>query len=264
MYKILVVDDDKEIVKAIEIYLGKENYKIIKAYDGEQALEEIKKNEIQLVILDIMMPNKDGIETLEEIRKDKNIPVIMLSAKSEDIDKINGLNVGADDYVTKPFNPVELIARVNALIRRYNKFGGENNGNDSNIASSQKEENIIMNGELIINDDLKQVIVDGKEVKLTPTEYNILKFLTKNKGKVFSIEEIYTNVWDGECYAAENVIAVHIRHIREKIEINPKEPKYLTGIWGVGYKIEPMRTGPKCAVSKTKPVPNVQGGKYEK
>ena len=264
MYKILVVDDDKEIVKAIEIYLGKENYKIIKAYDGEQALEEIKKNEIQLVILDIMMPNKDGIETLEEIRKDKNIPVIMLSAKSEDVDKINGLNVGADDYVTKPFNPVELIARVNALIRRYTKFGGENNENNSDTVSSQKEENIIRNGELIINDDLKQVIVDGKEVKLTPTEYNILKFLTKNKGKVFSIEEIYTNVWDGECYAAENVIAVHIRHIREKIEINPKEPKYLKVIWGVGYKIEPMRTGPKCAVSKTKPVPNVQGGKYEK
>ena len=246
MYNILVVDDDKEIVKAIEIYLGKENYKIIKAYDGEQALEEIKKNEIQLVILDIMMPNKDGLETLEEIRKDKNIPVIMLSAKSEDIDKINGLNVGADDYVTKPFNPVELIARVNALIRRYTKFGGENNENDSNTASSQKEENIIMNGELIINDDLKQVIVDGKEVKLTPTEYNILKFLTKNKGKVFSIEEIYTNVWDGECYAAENVIAVHIRHIREKIEINPKEPKYLKVIWGVGYKVEHLRTGTKC------------------
>ena len=263
MYNILVVDDDKEIVKAIEIYLGKENYKIIKAYDGEQALEEIKKNEIQLVILDIMMPNKDGIETLEEIRKEKTIPVIMLS-KSEDVDKINGLNVGADDYVTKPFNPVELIARVNALIRRYTKFGGENNENNSDTVSSQKEENIIRNGELIINDDLKQVIVDGKEVKLTPTEYNILKFLTKNKGKVFSIEEIYTNVWDGECYAAENVIAVHIRHIREKIEINPKEPKYLKVIWGVGYKIEPMRTGPKCAVNKTKPVPNVQGGKYEK
>ena len=244
MYNILVVDDDKEIVKAVEIYLGKENYKIIKAYDGEQALEEIKKNEIQLVILDIMMPNKDGLETLEEIRKEKNIPVIMLSAKSEDIDKINGLNLGADDYVTKPFNPVELIARVNALIRRYTKFGGENNKNDSDTASSQKEENIIRNGELVINDDLKQVIVDGKEIKLTPTEYNILKFLTKNKGKVFSIEEIYTNVWDGECYAAENVIAVHIRHIREKIEINPKEPKYLKVIWGVGYKIEPMRTGP--------------------
>lgn len=244
MYNVLIVDDDKEIVNAIAIYLKNEGYKIYKAYDGNQAVEKLKEQEIHLIILDIMMPEKDGIETLEEIRKEKTIPVIMLSAKSEDIDKINGLNVGADDYVTKPFNPVELIARVNALIRRYTKFGGENNVNDSDTASSQKEENIIQNGELIINDDLKQVIVDGKEVKLTPTEYNILKFLTKNKGKVFSIEEIYTNVWDGEYYAAENVIAVHIRHIREKIEINPKEPKYLKVIWGVGYKIEPMRTGP--------------------
>lgn len=234
MYKILVVDDDKEIVKAIEIYLGKENYKIIKAYDGEQALEKIKENEIQLVILDIMMPKKDGIETLEEIRKDKNIPVIILSAKSEDIDKINGLNIGADDYVTKPFNPIELIARVNALIRRYTKLGSS----IKKSASGSETSNIIQDGELIINDELKQVIVDDKEVKLTPTEYNILKFLTKNKGKVFSIEEIYTNVWDGECYAAENVIAVHIRHIREKIEINPREPKYLKVIWGIGYKIE--------------------------
>ena len=229
MYNILVVDDDKEIVKAIEIYLGKENYKIYKAYDGEQALEQIKNNNINLVILDIMMPNKDGLETLQELRKSKNIPVIMLSAKSEDIDKINGLNTGADDYVTKPFNPVELIARVNALIRRYTQFGAieENQG-----------KSIIKNGELVINDELKKVTVDGKDVKLTPTEYNILKFLTKNKGKVFSIEEIYTNVWDDECYAADNVIAVHIRHIREKIEINPKEPKYLKVIWGIGYKVE--------------------------
>lgn len=236
MYKILVVDDDKEIVKAIEIYLGKENYEIIKAYDGEQALEKIKQNEIQLVILDIMMPKKDGIETLEEIRKDRNIPVIILSAKSEDIDKINGLNIGADDYVTKPFNPIELIARVNALIRRYTKLGSS----IKKSASGSETSNIIQDGELIINDELKQVIVDDKEVKLTPTEYNILKFLTKNKGKVFSIEEIYTNVWDGECYAAENVIAVHIRHIREKIEINPKEPKYLKVIWGIGYKVEAL------------------------
>ena len=227
MYNILVVDDDKEIVKAIEIYLGKENYKIIKAYDGEQALEEIKKNEIQLIILDIMMPNKDGIETLEEIRKDKNIPVIMLSAKSEDIDKINGLNVGADDYVTKPFNPVELIARVNALIRRYTKLG-----------AIEEKSNLIQTGDLTINDELKKVVVDGKEVKLTPTEYNILKFLTKNKGKVYSIEDIYTHIWQEECFSAENIIAVHIRHIREKIEINPKEPTYLKVIWGIGYKIE--------------------------
>ena len=229
MYNILAVDDDKEIVKAIEIYLGKENYKIFKAYDGNEALKILKENDIQLVILDIMMPNKDGLETLEEIRKDKKIPVIMLSAKSEDIDKINGLNCGADDYVTKPFNPVELIARVNALIRRYTQFG--------TIQEAQGKE-IIKTGELIINDDLKKVTVEGNSVKLTPTEYNILKFLIKNKGKVFSIEEIYTNVWEEESFAAENIIAVHIRHIREKIEINPKEPKYLKVIWGVGYKIE--------------------------
>ena len=227
MYNILVVDDDKEIVKAIEIYLGKENYKIYKAYDGEHALKQIKNNEIHLVILDIMMPNKDGLATLEEIRKYKNIPVIMLSAKSEDIDKINGLNIGADDYVTKPFNPVELIARVNALIRRYTRLG-----------AIEEKQGLIKNGDLIIDDELKKVIVDGKTIKLTPTEYNILKFLTQNKGKVFSMEQIYSNVWDGECYAADNVIAVHIRHIREKIEINPKEPKYLKVIWGVGYKIE--------------------------
>lgn len=231
MYNILVVDDDKEIVKAIEIYLGKENYNIYKAYDGEEALRQIKANNIHLVILDIMMPNKDGIETLEEIRKEKNIPVIMLSAKSEDIDKINGLNVGADDYVTKPFNPVELIARVNALIRRYTRFGAIEESNSKKIIKS---------GDLIIDDELKKVIVDGIEVKLTPTEYNILKFLTENKGKVFSIDEIYTNVWNEECYAAENVIAVHIRHIREKIEINPKEPKYLKVLWGVGYKVEAL------------------------
>lgn len=227
MYNILAVDDDKEIVKAIEIYLGKENYKILKAYDGEQAIKQIKENDIHLVILDIMMPNKDGIETLEEIRKSKNIPVILLSAKSEDIDKVNGLNVGADDYVTKPFNPVELIARVNALIRRYTKLG-----------AIQEKEGLIKTGELTIDDELKKVIVEGKEVKLTPTEYNILRFLTKNKGKVFSIDEIYTNIWEEESFAAENIIAVHIRHIREKIEINPKEPKYLKVIWGVGYKIE--------------------------
>ena len=227
MYNILVVDDDKEIVKAIEIYLGKENYNIFKAYDGEQALKVIDKNEIHLAILDVMMPNKDGLETLEEIRKNRNIPVIILSAKSEDIDKINGLNIGADDYVTKPFNPIELIARVNALIRRYTRLG-----------AIEEKQGVIKNGELSIDDELKNVTVDGQEIKLTPTEYNILKFLTENKGKVFSIEEIYKNVWDGEYYAAENIIAVHIRHIREKIEINPKEPKYLKVIWGVGYKME--------------------------
>ena len=231
MYNILVCDDDKEIVKAIEIYLVKENYNVLKAYDGEECLKILKENTIHLIILDIMMPKKDGIETIEEIRKEKSIPVIMLSAKSEDEDKIKGLNLGADDYVTKPFNPLELIARVNSCIRRYTKLGSAVNEGNKNIYTS---------GELIIDDDLKKVTVDGKEVKLTPTEYNILKFLTKNKGKVYSIEQIYENVWEDEAYGAENIIAVHIRHIREKIEINPKEPKYLKVIWGIGYKVEKL------------------------
>ena len=228
MYNILVCDDDKEIVKAIEIYLNKEGYHVLKAYDGEECLKILKNNVIHLIILDIMMPKKDGIETLNEIRKTEILPVIMLSAKSEDEDKIKGLNLGADDYVTKPFNPLELIARVNSGIRRYTKLGTVDSAN----------KNIYMTGELIIDDDLKKVTVDGKDVKLTPTEYNILKFLTKNKGNVYSIEKIYENVWNDEAYSAENIIAVHIRHIREKIEINPKEPKYLNVIWGIGYKIE--------------------------
>ena len=178
-----------------------------------------------------MMPKLDGISTANLIRKDKKVPIIMLSAKSEDYDKIAGLNNGADDYVTKPFNPLELIARVNSQIRRYTTLGS--------IADKVQEgENIYRSGDLVINDNTKQVEVEGKEVKLTPTEYNILKFLTKNKGIVYSIEQIYENVWEEECYGAENIIAVHIRHIREKIEINPKEPKYLKVIWGIGYKIE--------------------------
>lgn len=229
MYNVLVVDDDKEIVGAIEIYLKKEGYNILKAYNGNQALKAIQENEIHLIILDIMMPEKDGIETLEEIRKDKSIPVILLSAKSEDYDKIGGLNSGADDYITKPFNPLELIARVNSNLRRYVSLGSLENKNNSKIYQT---------GELVINDETKIVTVDGKEVKLTATEFNILKFLLENKGKVYSIPEIYENVWKEEGFGAENIIAVHIRHIREKIEINPKEPKYLKVIWGVGYKIE--------------------------
>ena len=232
MYNILVVDDDKEIVGAMEIYLKKEGYNIIKAYNGNEALEKIKENDIHLIILDIMMPEKDGLETLEEIRKDKSIPVILLSAKSEDYDKIGGLNQGADDYITKPFNPLELIARVNSQIRRYVSFG----------SMDKKEDNkqIYKTGELVLDDETKKVIVDGKEVKLTATEFNILKFLLKNKGKVYSITQIYENVWNEESYGAENIIAVHIRHIREKIEINPKEPRYLKVIWGIGYKIEKL------------------------
>ena len=182
-----------------------------------------------------MMPNKDGIETLQEIRKDKTIPVIMLSAKSEDYDKISGLNTGADDYVTKPFNPLELIARVKSNIRRYVDF------NQANVKPETKTGNLLTTGALEMNDETKKVTVDGKEIKLTATEYNILKFLLENKGKVYSIEQIYENVWNEESYGAENIIAVHIRHIREKIEINPKDPKYLKVIWGIGYKVEDIK-----------------------
>lgn len=229
MYNILVCDDDKEIVKAVDIYLSKEGYKIFRAYNGDETLKILKDNDIQLVILDIMMPGKDGIETLKDIRAKYTIPVIMLSAKSEDSDKIVGLDLGADDYVTKPFNPMELIARVNSVIRRYTKLGS---------IEEKDAENVYRSGELVIDDNLKKVTIEEKEVKLTPTEYNILKFLTKNKGTVFSIEQIYNNVWNDEAFGADNIIAVHIRHIREKIEINPKEPKYLKVIWGIGYKIE--------------------------
>ncbi len=228
MYNILVVDDEKEIVNAIEIYLNKEGYNIIKAYNGNQALKEIEKQEVHLVILDIMMPDLDGIQTAKKIREKYTMPIIMLSAKSEDYDKVLGLNTGADDYITKPFNPIELIARVNSGIRRYTEFG--------NI--SKQQNNLFKTGDLEINDETKEVTLDGKNIKFTPTEYNILKFLLKNKGKVFSIDQIYENVWEEESYGAENIIAVHIRHIREKIEINPREPKYLKVIWGIGYKIE--------------------------
>lgn len=231
MYHILVCDDDKEIVHAIEIYLSQEGYQVFKAYNGVEALKIVEENAIHLVILDIMMPKMDGIETLEKIRKEKSIPVIMLSAKSEDEDKISGLNLGADDYVTKPFNPKELIARVNSGIRRYTKLKS---------ITEEETKNRYQTGSLVVDDNLKKVTVDEQEIKLTPTEYNILKFLICNKGQVYSIEQIYRNVWNEECYGAENIIAVHIRHIREKIEINPKEPKYLKVIWGIGYKIEKL------------------------
>ena len=233
MYNILVVDDDREIVKAIEIYLKREGYNVEKAYDGIEAIQKLKEKEIHLIILDIMMPNQDGLTTLEEIRKTKAIPVILLSAKSEDYDKISGLDLGADDYITKPFNPLELVARVNSNVRRYVKLGS--------INIEGKGDKIYKSGELILDDETKKVNADGKDIKLTATEYNILKFLLKNKGKVYSISEIYENVWNEDSIAAENIIAVHIRHIREKIEINPKEPKYLKVIWGIGYKIENIK-----------------------
>ena len=226
---ILVCDDDKEIVDAIEIYLSQEGYRILKAYDGIQALAIMKKEEIPLLILDIMMPRMDGIRATLKIREESNIPIIMLSAKSEDTDKILGLNMGADDYVTKPFNPLELVARAKSQLRRYTKLG--------NI---QETDNVFRAGGLTINDDRKEVTVDDDPVKLTPIEYNILLLLMKNQGRVFSIEQIYENIWQEEAIAADNTVAVHIRHIREKIEINPKEPRYLKVVWGVGYKIEKL------------------------
>ena len=230
MINILVCDDDKDIVDAIEIYLAPEGYHILKAYDGIQAIEMMRSNDIQLLIMDVMMPRMDGIRATLKIREESNIPIIILSAKTEDTDKIFGLNVGADDYVTKPFNSLELVARVKSQLRRYTKLG---------TMTPETVSNVYRTGGLEINDDMKQVTVDGRVVeKLTPIQYNILLFLTKNKGRVFSIEQIYERIWNEDAINADNTVAVHIRHIREKIEINPKEPRYLKVVWGVGYKID--------------------------
>lgn len=228
MDKILVCDDDREIVDAIEIYLQQEGFEVVKAYDGLEAIEILKEGEVRLIVLDIMMPRLDGIHTALKIREFSSVPIIFLSAKSEDSDKVLGLNIGADDYITKPFNPLELIARVKSNIRRYTTLGSLNVGKES----------IFSAGGLVINDETKEVTVDGEVIKLTPIEYNILLLLVKNQGKVFSIEQIYENIWNEEAIGADNTVAVHIRHIREKIEINPKEPRYLKVVWGVGYKIE--------------------------
>ena len=227
---ILVCDDDREIVDAIEIYLMPEGYHVFKAYDGIQAIEILKKEDIQLLLIDVMMPRMDGIRATLKIREKSNIPIIILSAKTEDADKVMGLNVGADDYITKPFNSLELIARVKSQLRRYTKLG---------TMQVEEKQNIYQSGGLMINDDTKQVMVDGEEVrKLTPMQYNILLFLLRNKGRVFSIEQFYENIWNEDAVNVDNTVAVHIRHIREKIEINPKEPRYLKVVWGVGYKIE--------------------------
>lgn len=229
MFNILVCDDDKEIVEAIEIYLTQEGYHVLKAYDGEEALKVLKQENVDLLVIDVMMPRLDGIRATLKIREENSLPIIILSAKSEDADKILGLNVGADDYVTKPFNPLELVARVKSQIRRYTKLG-------STVMDTKKS--IYTVGGLTIDDDLKEVTVDGETVKLTPIEYNILLLLVKNQGKVFSIDQIYENIWNEDAIGADNTVAVHIRHIREKIEINPKEPRYLKVVWGVGYKID--------------------------
>ena len=228
MAEILVCDDDKDIVEAIEIYLTQEGHHILKAYDGEQAIQVLKNNPVDLLIIDVMMPKLDGIRATLKIREKNALPIIILSAKSEDADKILGLNVGADDYVTKPFNPLELVARVKSQLRRYTQLG----------AAAEKRGNIYETGELMIDDDRKEVTVDGESVKLTPIEYRILLLLVKNQGRVFSTNQIYESIWEEEAIAADNTVAVHIRHIREKIEINPKEPRYLKVVWGLGYKVE--------------------------
>lgn len=227
---ILVCDDEKEIVEAIEIYLVNEGYHVFKAYDGVEALQVLEQQEIHLVIMDIMMPNMDGIRTTMKLRQQANIPVIMLSAKSEDGDKILGLNSGADDYLTKPFNPLELVARVKSQLRRYTSLG-----------SMENIQGVLSTGGLMLDDLKKQVTVDGEPVKLTPMEYRILRYLMQNMERVLSTTQIYETVWDEQAVGAENTIAVHIRRIREKIEINPKDPKYLKVVWGIGYKIEKIK-----------------------
>ena len=227
MHNILVCDDERDIVAALKIYLEAEGYGVVCAYNGAQGLELMDRENVSLVLLDVMMPVMDGITAMIKLREKSNVPVIMLTAKSEDTDKILGLNIGADDYVTKPFNPVEVIARVRSQLRRYTQLGG-----------STAEPNKFVNGGLMLDDQSKEVCVDGEPVSLTPTEYDILKFFMRNPGKVYSPRELYVSVWGAEPYGAESTVAVHIRHIREKTEINPAEPRYIKSVWGQGYKME--------------------------
>ncbi|WP_318709201.1 response regulator transcription factor [Candidatus Acetatifactor stercoripullorum] len=227
MYNILICDDEKDIVNALKIYLQDENYQLFQAFDGKQALRVIEENEIHLVLLDIMMPELDGISAMVKIRERSNVPIILLTAKSEDTDKVLGLNVGADDYVTKPFNPVEVAARVKSQLRRYMQLG-----------SGKIRTDILKVGGIELDDKEKLVTLDGEEVSLTPTEYEILKLLMEHAGQVFSPREIYTKIWNDLPYGSENTVAVHIRHLREKLEINPAEPRYLKVVWGQGYKCE--------------------------
>ena len=226
---ILVVDDEKEIADLLEIYLISDGFQVLKAYSAKEGLRILEEKKIDLVLLDVMMPDMDGIAMCRRIRETNNIPIIMVSAKTQDIDKIVGLSTGADDYVAKPFNPLELMARVKSQLRRYTQLGNLNQQNSSQVYKC---------GGLMINDENKEVTVDGEPIKLTPIEYNILLLLVKNAGKVFSIDQIYEKIWNEDAIGADNTVAVHIRHIREKIEINPKEPRYLKVVWGVGYKID--------------------------
>jgi len=229
MYNILICDDEKDIVSALKIYLSSEkDYNLFEAYTGKEAIEIVKNNDISLVLMDIMMPLLDGIAATAKIRSESNIPIILLTAKSESSDKILGLNIGADDYITKPFDPMEVLARVRSQLRRYTSLGGK----------KEVSENVFIIGNIELNDETKTVKVDGENVSLTPIEFNILKLLMKNKGKVFSMSKIYELVWNENSIGSEDVVSVHIRHLREKIEIDPSEPRYLKVVWGLGYKME--------------------------
>ncbi|MEY8382980.1 response regulator transcription factor [Christensenellaceae bacterium 44-20] len=228
MYHILVCDDDRDIVSALKIYLTAEGYEVLEAYNGKQALEAVAAQEVHLILMDLMMPEMDGITATAKLRETSNIPIIMLTAKSEDGDKVLGLNIGADDYITKPFNPIEVVARVKSHLRRYTRLGGIQMPGSARIEV----------GSVCLDDESKQVTVDGEPVSLTPIEYNILRLLIQSPGKVFSIREIYENVWKDPAFGQEGTVAVHIRHLREKIEINPADPRYLKVVWGLGYKFE--------------------------
>ena len=233
MYNILICDDDKDIVSALDIYLSSEGYRTFAAYTGRQALDIVESEDIHLILMDIMMPELDGIHATAKLRERHNVPIILLTAKSEDSDKVLGLNIGADDYVTKPFNPIEVMARVKSQLRRYTTLGGRGQ-------SAGEDSDVLVNGGIVLNDKTKTVTVDGEARSLTPLEYNILKLLMRHPGQVFSTTPIYEQVWNDPGYGSENTVAVHIRHLREKLEIDPGDPRYLKVVWGLGYKMEKL------------------------
>ena len=232
MYTVLICDDDRDIVSALEIYLTSEGYRTVSAYNGEEAIAAVRTENIDLILMDVMMPRLDGIRATAKLREEGNIPIILLTAKSEDTDKVLGLNIGADDYITKPFNPIEVLARVKSQLRRYTTLGGK--------AVAEEGDGALRNGTILMDDEAKSVTVDGETVSLTPIEYNILRLLMKNLGRVFSTAQIYEQVWNDPALGSENTVAVHIRHLREKIEIDPANPRYLKVVWGLGYKMEKM------------------------
>ena len=232
MYNILICDDDRDIVSALDIYLTSEGYHTIAAYDGAQAVKAVEENDVHLILMDVMMPNLDGIRATAKLREECNVPIILLTAKSEDADKVLGLNIGADDYVTKPFNPMEVMARVKSQLRRYTLLGGKE-GTAGGIGDG-----LLKNGGIAMDDAAKTVTVDGEPASLTPIEFNILRLLLQHPGQVFSTAQIYEQVWNDPAYGSENTVAVHIRHLREKIEIDPANPRYIKVVWGLGYKME--------------------------